>query len=200
VAKGLNPRSLKRLTVGCIVNGNYDIASKYINILNQTLFYRKWAQRHEAYLSDPALAENDSEISRNIELRVHSNFFSEVDGINLEDLLANHPENKMAYEYLIASMLLDKNIDGFARAILRLKNYGYTRLPVHIEEALLFYNFYKRQNVIPEGFSFRPETITRFNAYATAYTKFRSDRAAASYVLKKKYGNTYWYYLQFINN
>jgi hypothetical protein len=97
-------------------------------------------------------------------------------------------------------MLLDKNIDGFARAILRLKNYGYTRLPVHIEEALLFYNFYKRQNVIPEGFSFRPETITRFNAYATAYTKFRSDRAAASYVLKKKYGNTYWYYLQFINN
>jgi hypothetical protein len=200
VAKGLNPRSLKRLTVGCIVNGNYDIASKYINILNQTLFYRKWAQRQKAYLSDPALAENDSEISRNIELRVHSNFFSEVDGMNLEDLLANHPENKMAYEYLIASMLLDKNIDGFARAILSLKNYGYTRLPVHIEEALLFYNFYEKQNVLPEGFSFRPETITRFNAYATAYTKFRSDRAAASYALKKKYGNTYWYYLQFINN
>lgn len=200
VAKGLNPRSLKRLIVGCIVNENYDIADKYINILSKSLFYREWAQKHKLYLSDPALAKNDSEISRSIELRVDSNFFSEVRGMNLQDLLANHPENKMAYEYLIASMLLDKNLDGFAKAILSLKNYGYTRLPVHIEEALIFYNFYERQNVIPEGFSFRPETITKFNAYATTYSRFRSNRTAAANALKNKYGNTYWYYLQFINN
>jgi hypothetical protein len=200
VAKGLNPRSLKRLIVGFMVNGNLNIAGKYINILKQTLFYRKWAQKHEAYLSDPALAKHDSEISRNIDLRAYSNFFSEVEGMNLQDLLANHPENKMAYEYLIASLLLDKNLDGFARAILSLKNYGYKRLPVHIEEALIFYNFYERQNVMPEGFTFRPETITKFNAYATTYTRMRSDRTAASNALKKKYGNTYWYYLQFINN
>jgi hypothetical protein len=200
VAKGLNPRSLKRLIVGFMVNGNLNIAGKYINILKQTLFYRKWAQKHEAYLSDPALAKHDSEISRNIDLRAYSNFFSEVEGMNLQDLLANHPENKMAYEYLIASLLLDKNLDGFARAILSLKNYGYKRLPVHIEEALIFYNFYERQNVMPEGFTFRSETITKFNAYATTYTRMRSDRTAASNALKKKYGNTYWYYLQFINN
>ncbi|MBN2863593.1 MAG: hypothetical protein JXN62_10550 [Bacteroidales bacterium] len=200
VAKGLNPRSLKRLAIGCMVNGNNDIAEKYLGILKQTLFYRKWARRYQTYISDPALAQHDPELRRHIDLRVHSNFFSQVNGLNLEDLLNNHPENKMAYEYLVASLLLDKNLDGFAQVILSLKNYGYNSLPLHIEEALIFYNFYEGQNVIPEGFSFRPETIKRFDAYATEYIKLRGDRAAAAYELKKKYGDTYWYYLQFIDN
>ena len=200
VAKGLNPRSLKKLAVGCIVNGNYDIARKYLSLLNRTLFYRRWAQQHVRYLSDPDLAEEDSEISQYRDLMVRSNFFSEVNGLNLQDLLKNHPENKMAYEYLLASLLLDRNLDDFAKVVLDLKYYGYNRMPLHIEEALIFYNFYENQKIIPEGFSFRQETINRFNDYAKIYTRLRNDRKVAALELGKKYGKTYWYYLQFTNN
>jgi hypothetical protein len=197
VAKGLNPRSLKKLTVGCIVNGNYDIAHKYLSLLNKTLFYRKWAQQHIRYLSDPDLMGKDPELSEYRDLRVNTNFFSAVNGLNLQDLLENHPENKMAYEYLLASLLLDRNLDGFAGAVQNLKYYGYNRMPLHIEEALIFYNFYENENIIPEGYSFRPETINRFNDYARDYTAYRSYHNVAAYELRKKYGNTYWYYLQF---
>jgi len=200
VAKGLNPRSLKKLAVGCIVNGNYDIARKYLSLLNRTLFYRRWAQQHIRYLSDPDLAEEDSEISQYRDLMVRSNFFSEVNGLNLQDLLKNHPENKMAYEYLLASLLLDRNLDDFAKVVLDLKYYGYNRMPLHIEEALIFYNFYENQKIIPEGFSFRQETINRFNDYAKIYTRLRNDRKVAALELGKKYGKTYWYYLQFTNS
>ena len=200
VAKGFNPRSLKKLAVGCIVNGNYDIAWKYLNLLNRTTFYRKWAQRHIRYLFDPDLAEENPEISQYRNLQVMSNFFSEVNGLNLLDLLKNHPENIMAYEYLLASLLLDRKLDDFAKVSLNIKYYGYTRMPLHIEEALIFYNFYEDENVIPEGYSFRPETINRFNDYAKTYTKFRSNHKVAAFELREKYGKTYWYYLQFPNN
>lgn len=200
VAKGLNPRSLKRLAAGFIVNGHYDIAEKYIAILDQTLFYRKWAKKYQRYVDDPALCKNDPELKRHINLKTKSNYFSEVTGMNLPDLLSDHPQNKMAYHYLVASLLLDKNLEGFANAIMSIGNYGYKRLPLHIQEALLFYNFYEHKDVIPEGFSISPEVITRFDDYATTYTRFRTDRAAASYALKEKHANTYWYYLQFINN
>jgi hypothetical protein len=200
VAKGPNPRSLKKLAVGFTVNGNYDIAGKYLSLLNRTLFYRKWAERHVRYLFNPDLGEEDPEITQYRDLLVRSNFFSEVNGLNLQDLLKSHPENRMAYEYLLASLLLDRNLDVFAKVVLDLKYHGYSRMPLHIEEALIFYNFYEHQKVIPEGYSFSQETINRFNDYARTYTMFRTDRKVAAYELGKKYGKTYWYYLQFHNN
>jgi hypothetical protein len=200
VVKGLNPRSLKKLAEGYIVNGYYDIAAKYLRLLNRTLFYRKWAALHIRYLHDPDLAEEDPEITLYRDLIVRSNFFSEVNGMNLQDLLRNHPENKMAYEYLLASLLLDRNLDDFTKVVLNLKFFGYDRMPLHIEEALVFYNFYEKANVIPEGYSFSPASINRFNDYAKTYTKFRSNLKVAAYELRKKYGSTYWYYLQFPDN
>lgn len=200
VAKGQNPRSLKKLSVGCIVNGNYDIAKKYLSLLNKTIFYRKWAQQHIRYLTNSDLLKRDPEISRDLDLLVNSNFFSEVNGLNLTDLLKNHPENQMAYEYLLASLLLDRNIDDFVKVALNLGYYEYNRMPLYVEEALIFYNFYEKKKVIPEGYTFRQETINRFNDYALAYSKLRANRKTAAIELKKKYGNSYWYYLQFPNN
>jgi hypothetical protein len=200
VAKGLNPRSLKRLVITSITNGDSAIAKKYIYQLNQTLFYRKWAQHYNTYLSDPELAEKDLEISRNRALLIHSDFFSNANSMNLDDLLFNHPENKMAYEYLMASLLLEKNLDEFARIILKIKDYGYIKIPAHFEEALLFYNSYENKNIMPQGFSFRAETVRSFQDYATTYNTYANNRAAAAKELKKKYGKTYWYYLQFNNN
>jgi hypothetical protein len=65
---------------------------------------------------------------------------------------------------------------------------------------LIFYNSYEKEKIIPEGYSFSPETVNRFNDYAKVYTKFRSNLKVAAYELRKKYGGTYWYYLQFPNN
>ncbi len=200
VSNGQNPRSLKRLAVGCLVNGNYDIAQKYLSRLNKTIFYRHWAKERNRYLNGPDPAVNDPEISQAHSLVVGTNFFSEVNGLNLQDLLRNHPENKMAYEYLLASLLLDRNLDGFAKEVLNLKYYGFERMPLHVEEALIFYNFYENKNIVPDGYSFNPGNINRFNDYARTYSALRRDRKAAANELKKKYGKTFWYYLQFPGN
>ena len=199
VAVGMNPRSLKKLSVGFYVNGNDEIAEKYLSILKKTLFYRKWAQQHIRYLSDTELAKEDPEISHYKALLVNTNFFSEVNGLNLQDLLKNHPNNKMAYEYLIASLLLDRNLNDFASAVQYLKDYGYRNIPVNIEEALVFYDFFENKSIVPEGYSVRQETLDRFEDYVVIYMKYGKNLKVAANELRKKYKKSYWYYLQFSN-
>lgn len=43
-------RWLKRMAECQILNGRYEVASKYIDILKHTLFYRRWAMDEEEYL------------------------------------------------------------------------------------------------------------------------------------------------------
>ncbi len=198
VQDGSNPRSLKRLAITSIINGDNKIAEKFIYQLKQTLFYRKWAMHYNEVLSDSSLAETDPVISQNRALLVHSDFFKIANNLNINDLLINHPENKMAYEYLMASLLLEKNLDEFARFILKMKDYGYTRMPVHYEEALIFYNNSRNVNFVPEGFSFSPETISKYNDYSSIYSMYSNNPPVAAKELQKRYGGTYWFYLQFI--
>ncbi len=199
VAKGLTPRSLKRLVLTAIINKEYDIASKYLRKLDQTLFYRRWAARHRELIKNPSAAEKDPEVSRHRQLLVSTDFISRSNSLNLDDLLNNHPDNRTAYEYIMATVLLDRNLEAFAEFVPRIVNYNYSSLPRYIEEALIFYNSYEGKNIMPEGYSFSPDVVKRFGEYATVYSKYRQDRGVASVMLRDKYKDSYWYYLQFNN-
>ncbi len=199
VARGLNPRSLKKLVLTSIINEEYDISAKYLDKLDQTLFYRNWASRYRKIVNNPSGAIQDVEIRRHRQLLAASDFISRNNSLNLDDLLNNHPENKTAYEYIIATVLLDRNLDAFAEFVPRLANYDYSTLPRYIEEALIFYNNYEGKNIMPEGFSYSPGLVNRFRDYATIYSAYRKDMGVASVRLREKYKDSYWYYLQFNN-
>lgn len=53
-------RALKRLVETNIINGHYDVARKYISILEKTTFYRKWAQSMRPLTENPELIKNNS--------------------------------------------------------------------------------------------------------------------------------------------
>lgn len=48
-------RSIKRLTETAIITGQYPLAKKYLSILEETLFYRKWAQSMRPLVEQPEL-------------------------------------------------------------------------------------------------------------------------------------------------
>lgn len=54
-----SPRSMMRMAECQIVNGRYKVASKYIDLLKHTMFYRSWALEHEKYLGNEALIESN---------------------------------------------------------------------------------------------------------------------------------------------
>ena len=198
-AKGLNPRSLKRLALTSLINGHYSIAEKYLNILDQTIFYKDWSARYSTFVSDT------TQISRNKELTEKRQFLLKQDFINdskdynlgLSQLLQEHPQNKMAFEYQMAIFLLNKDITNFAANIYRLKELGYRHIPVNYEEALLFSMIYFKKDLVPEGYSVRSATIKRKNDYISQLSQYGNDRELAARQLNKQFGKTYWYYLHF---
>jgi MFS family permease len=201
VAKGQSPRLMKRLVMISLINGNSVNAEKYLNILDETLFYRKWAQHYRNYLVDNKLLLNDPEIIEKRHLLIHEDFIVSTNNISnvLSQLLKNHPDNRMAFEYYMAALLLDKDISAFAANINHIKDLGYKEIPVHYEEALLVYMSYAKNNIVPEGYLIRKSTFQRFSEYSNAYTSYSGNADMAAQNLKKRFGNTYWFYLHFIN-
>ena len=50
-------RALKQLTEICFITGQYPLAKKYLSILENTTFYREWAQKMRPLLDNPELIE-----------------------------------------------------------------------------------------------------------------------------------------------
>lgn len=197
VAKGLNPRSLKRLVLTSLINGHYQIASKYLNILDQTMFYKGWAKEYKAYVSDTSRINQNPELAAKRKYLVKQDFISYSLGLN--DLLREHPNNRMAFEYQMAAFLLNKDIKGFADNIYRVKELGYRQIPVSYEEALLFCMTFFKKDLVPAGFSIRPETIQRKNEYIASISRCGGNRDLAKRELFKQFGKTCWYYLHFVD-
>ncbi len=200
-AKGMNPRSLKRLAVTAIMNGQYDIALKYTRFLKQTLFYKKQAGYYEKLINNPELIEDDPEIAALKQLIPQKDFisFMSQDDIGFYPLLENHPKNRMAFEYMMASFLLNKNLNGFAANLYRLKELGYSRIPVHFEEAIIIFTGVTKKDIVPEGFSISPATQQRFHTYAEILNMYSDNMNMAVKALGRDFGNTFWFYMQFNN-
>jgi hypothetical protein len=203
IAKGQSsPRLLKQLVLTSIVNAELVTAEKYLNILDQSMFYRNWSKKHRNYLNNPDLLNRDPEIVAKRRLLIHNDFLatSDYSDISLRKLLENHPDNRMAFEYYMSSLLLDKDLVAFASNINRLKDFGYKEIPVHFEEALLLQINYMKQNLLPQGYGIRKNTIERFKSYADAYYSYTGKPEMAAQLFSRSFGNTYWFYLHFVNN
>jgi hypothetical protein len=135
----------------------------------------------------------------------HFNLYTDVfaditsKDIGLMQLLQDHPDNRMAFEYYMAQVLLNKDIDNFAANISKLRELGYSRIPVQYEEAMLVYMKHTGKNIVPVGYSISRETLSRLSGYLEILNTYGSDRRKSSQMLFREYGGTYWFYLNFVN-
>ncbi len=199
--KGLNPRSLKRLVTTSIINRNYMLAGKFLNYLDQTLLYRNWAKDYKQLIADTTRINQWPELLEKQKMLMSTDFIAvnNDSNIGLDKLLENHPDNRMAFEYLMASFLLRKDLNAFAANIYRLGDLGYEKIPLHYEEALVLYSGLSGKNVVPEGFMISSATRERFHDYARIFAANRYDMDQAARKLYSKFGSTFWFYMQFAN-
>ncbi len=139
----LNGRKSGRLTrriAECqIVNGQYSVARKHIDLLKHTLFYRDWAQKAEALLGNDTAISHDPDLGRVRRMRFQKEMiysYAEIDKM-LGLLFVNNPDNKMALDYFMSQMLLKGDIQGFMRYGSWVQQYGgYTQMPAGYRDAL----------------------------------------------------------------
>ena len=198
VVQGYLPENIKLLIKTDLINGNYKIAEKYINILKKTLHYRSWARKYETMLYHPELIQSDPELGEKIKLQPKTDFPVRIKNpqANIILLLKSNPENKKAFEYKLAWYMLEKNVSGVINEIKNMKGMGYTRIPRHIEEAALFSN--ANIGPLPEdlgGMKIDPETTERFSQYESSMMLLAGNKSQGGPQVPKSLRYTYWYYL-----
>ena len=94
-------RFLSRIAECNIVNGWYDRAEKYLDILSQSLFYRKWAHSRKAMIQDESLVAADPVYAYIRSVRFQDDFVTFYDGLDLMmAILYNQNKNNfMAAQY-----------------------------------------------------------------------------------------------------
>jgi hypothetical protein len=193
-----NSRLMKRLTEINIVNGEYAVAEKYIKILEKTLFHHKWASSRRKFLYDEKECSGSSWIQEKRAIMPSKDLLKKRNEYakTLRMLADDHPENRMAVDYLLCYYLLCKDIRSFT--IDFDKYYASDRnrlLPKVYQEGLLIWiasgggNFQDYNK-----FRFSPAIVKDFKDYSDLFEKNRGNGTA----LQKKYSKTYWFYFHYV--
>ena len=111
----------------------------------------------------------------------------------LEVLLASHPTNQMAFEYLMADYLLNLDLKAAVEHLRLLDNFNYARIPGPYEEALLLFQELAGVKVELKGRTIRPETAERFRQFKAAASEWEGQGERPA-VIAARFGDTYWCY------
>jgi len=187
-----NPRMLQRLVQTNLITGSWAVAEKYMDILNNTLFYRKWAKKHYKLLYNDVELEKNTLLNNKRKHLVDKNYLTGPwDARN--DLFAisqQNPNNKISQHYLGISYLLMKDVEGFEKFIETFYNSDKSMPKAFQEATAMIYidnpeklNFYKIPRSVASGYNefrnYLSKNLNNPNLF---------KNAAISY------GNTYWFY------
>jgi hypothetical protein len=200
VMKGYTPEGLKMLIRTDLLSGNYKVASIYIGILKRTLFYRKEALRFEKMLFNVKAIKADKDLGEKLQIKLKNDFFTITDNpvVDIDMILAKDSLNKQAFEYKMAYLLLKKDYKELEMELPRFALLGYKRLPAHIEEAVLAISV-TNKGKMPDtgGIGISRSTLNRWEQYISVLRQYSNDIRSAEPILRKRFGDTFWYWVFF---
>jgi hypothetical protein len=167
-------RVVKRLAETNLINGQYDVARKYLAMLQKTIFYRPWAERTLAMLGDEVAIDRHPLYGTLRRYRLQDDFLfseQEIDKI-CGQLLAHCQQNRMAAQYLVMAPLMDRDIARFMQYAQYVQTTtGYN--PRHCQEAEAFAFMQQRQQP-PQGL-ISQYILQQMNDFARIYAAGRQS-------------------------
>lgn len=182
-------RCYKRLAQTNIVNGDWSVAAKYLQGLENTLFYKAWATRTLEQLADSTVFQKqpDLELARQYRLKEHDFLFSETETDSMLGLLTvENEQNTTAMDYLMSWCLLRKDLDRFTQCISLLHT---PSMPKSYQEALLL-----KWVLTHNDFEGLPPYISGLHAQRISAFLTDGQAGMSQAEMEKKYGDTYWFY------
>jgi len=116
-------RCYKRLAQTNLINGQYEVARKYLSALQKTLFYRDWAEETLPLLGDEEAITRHPEYGRLRKMADDEDYYfsDHVTPEMLETLFFHNTDNGLAYQYLVAYYMLTGDRDGYQNFISSIK-------------------------------------------------------------------------------
>ena len=182
-------RVMKRLAETNLINGQYQVARKYLLMLEKTIFYRPWAQRTLAMLGDENTINAHPLYGTMRQYRLQEDFlFSdrELDKI-CGRLFIHNQQNRMAVQYLLLMPLLDRDVPRFMSYVQLVQN-KIQYNPRAAQEAIAF-AFMQQRRQPPRGLVSQL-VLQQMNEFARVYGSGGKDAPGL-----ERFRNTVWYYL-----
>ena len=181
-------RVVKRLAETNIINGQYDVARKYLQMLEKTIFYRSWAQRMMKMLGDEKSINEHPLYGTLRQYRLQEDFlFSEIELDKIcGQLFMHNQKNQMAAQYLLMLPLMDRDVPRFMQFVQVVQN-RIQYNPRHCQEAIAF-AFMQQGQQPPQGVV-SPMILQQMDEFARAYSQNQNTPEL------NRFRNTAWYYL-----
>lgn len=181
-------RAVRRLAETAIIRGDYTLARKYLTILENTLFYKKWAQRNLELIKNPSAVDSHPLYGTLRKRMINEDYlFSEGElDKTLGQLFLKDAGNNLAKQYLILYPLLQRDLNKFAQymGVVTEAHPGYN--PLLAQQAVAFISMKNGQpiptNIVP------PIVEQSLHEFAQAWTSKIPSRI-------EPHRHTLYYYL-----
>jgi len=174
-------RMIERLAEINMAIGDIPAATKYLRMLESTLFHKKKVNRmkNTAYHS----------VFKEDMIRMSSDIL-----ISLELLTENNPNHLPAVNYLLCYHLLNKDIPAFFKAYTSYFKGTNDQIPKNYAEALLIYFAVKNYTIAEvANYGINSELMKSFGEYTLLYEKSEGNLL----LLQERFPNTYWLFYHF---
>lgn len=197
--------TLKYLAMHCVIMQETEFAHKYLNKLNKTIFYRRWAKEQMTLAADSALMAKTSPYDKILPYMCFENRMTN-DMVKSETFLMRHfsePEPPHATpEYDRAALLWamrTQNISLFWQHLYYYINSNKViQLPRSVEEAALLYSSLEKGGIELSYGKNVKDSYDNFNRFVSL-NPVRNLRES-SYPYYRKYGKTFFYYYYFMRD
>jgi len=193
-ALGQTNDGLKRMARCSMANGNNEMADKYLNMLERTLFGSEYARRYKAIIADSEAAQREFGVVRRRYPVVDVPGW-EHPGMYLTALSVDK-DNSMAVDYLTAWLLLEKSKDSLGAIcdnVEMFKTAGYVSIPRHCQEMLLLWERQEGTSVDLRGYRYDERIAARVDQFLWDLSREEDVEDAAEH-LRSRYGDTYMFY------
>lgn len=182
-------RAVKRLAETNLVNGEYAVARKYLQMLQKTLAYHQWAERTLPLLGNEKAINEHPVYGRMRQIRLKDDFlFSEreLDKI-FGQLVMHNQRNGLALQYLLAAPLLNRDVNTFMNYMIYVDGLHLGYRPRSCQEAVVF-AYAQRKQRPPQGYV-NDMVLRQFGEYLNIYSQGGKDAPQLA-----RFKNTAWYY------
>ena len=181
-------RVVKRLAETNLINGHYEVARKYLLLLKQTLFYKRWAEQTESLLGNEEKINAHPVYGWLRKIRLDEDFlYSEEEKDKIcGQLFLKNQDNMMAVQYLLMMPLLDGDINRFMQYE-QVVSEKIDYRPRAVQEAIAF-AYMQTNRPVPQDVVSQA-VLQNLQGFVRAYQQGPQSPALESYK------NSVWYYL-----
>lgn len=169
VENGWRPEYLKHMTRCALVNGETEVAKKYIRLLKHTRFHKEWAEAQEQYANHPETLSNDEDYAIVKRLLMHDDHLGSDNGVAelylMNTLLDNNSRDPLVQELTLLAALWKKDIGLFWPRFFNYANlHKGEHMPKHYQEAAYLYGHLEHQVDISQ-MPFDEDVVRNYNAF-----------------------------------